>query len=254
MRNLQFIFSYARANRDNADREREDGWHYNLVDQLFEDLCKHVSDVTGIASSEVGYQDRSNLEVGSPWSRDLFAAMQVAPALIALLTPAYLQSPRCREEFEIFLRRFDLLKALPGQERAISPIVPVFWIDEDCLKLASARVKEHLDGLQLVPRRGWVPDTYPALGLSRQRLLAKPQVYDRICIYLADRVKQLAQRLPALPPLDGIGEFRALPSAFGKDHPLGEATQEPAAGRGAERDDLCELPSNSVRPSMDSPP
>ena len=44
--------------------------------------------------------------------------------------------------------------------------------------------------------------------------LGDSQACERICLYLADRIHQLVEREPVLPPLDGIEDFRELPSAF----------------------------------------
>ena len=105
-----FFFSYARANRKNASRERNDGSRYNLVDQFFQRLCQCVSDNVKGDPEKVGYRDLNELHIGAPWPAELANAAKTLPVQIALISPHYFGSLNCGREFEVFLRRFNLLK------------------------------------------------------------------------------------------------------------------------------------------------
>ena len=208
-----FFFSYARENRRNAERERPDGSSFNLVDQFFSRLCKCVSDVTGVSSQKVGYRDISALHISAPWPQDLVNAMHESRVLLALGSPHYFASLNCGREFEVFLRRFNLLRQGSDQAGMTSPIIPLFWENrEHCWKHAQPETRQFLEGFQLTGPG--LPEDYPSVGLLRQFLLGNPQMYDAICFYLADRIKELAEREPLLPGLKGIADFRQLPSAF----------------------------------------
>jgi hypothetical protein len=184
-----------------------------LLDQFFERLCQNLSDITGVNSQKVGYRDISSLSVGAPWPQELVQAMQVSQVLISLISPHYLLSVNCGREFHVFIRRYQLLKAQPNQGMSASPIIPIFWTNSDDVWIhATRKAKDFLESHHLTGPG--LPDDYPVLGVSRQSELAKPQAYSQICLAIADRVKQLAERQPGLPVLEGIVDFRQLPSAF----------------------------------------
>jgi len=207
-----FFLSYARENRKNADRERPDGSQFNLIDQFFERLCKYVSDSTGVNSQKVGYRDISRLDVSAPWPQELVQAMRESPILVAVISPHYLQSLNCGREFEVFRQRYELHKD-HAKTAVASPIIPIFWTNiDDCWPCATPKAKDFLLNFQLTGQG--LPNDYPALGMCGQSELAKPQAFSQACLVLANRIKQLAERKPALPALDGINDFRELPSAF----------------------------------------
>ena len=207
-----FFLSYARENRKNADRERPDGSQFNLIDQFFERLCQYLSDSTGVNSETVGYRDISGLDVSAPWRQELVQAMQAATTLVALISPHYLRSLNCGREFDVFLKRYELYR-VQIKSAIASPIIPVLWTNiDDCWPYATQKARDFLRDFQLTGQG--LPDDYPALGMCGQCEFARPQTFSQACRSLANRIKQLAEREPALPRLEGVNDFHKLPSAF----------------------------------------
>ena len=243
-----FFLSYARENRKNAVRERPDGSQFNLIDQFFERLCKYLSDGTGVNSNIVGYRDVSELDVGAPWPHELVQAMQAAATLVALISPHYLRSLNCGREFGIFAKRHELHKAQAKSEVA-SPIIPILWTNiDDCWPYATQRARDFLRDFQLTGQG--LPDDYPALGMCGQCELAKPQTFSQACRSLAERIKQLAERTPGLPILQGINDFRELPSAFD----LNQANDKPVLPMSAPVFDLTSMAPPAGAVSRPAPP
>jgi TIR domain len=47
------------------------------------------------------FVDRMELDVGSSWQQELFDALDASRRVMAVLTPAYIRSKICKEEFNI---------------------------------------------------------------------------------------------------------------------------------------------------------
>src|ERR1041384_1749856 len=56
------------------------------------------------------FQDRNDIQWGQQWKERIEEGIDASTFLIAIITPSYLKSPPCRDEFELFLKREKKLK------------------------------------------------------------------------------------------------------------------------------------------------
>lgn len=205
-----FFFSYAHAIQDTA------GWannrnELNQVDAFFRDLTARISEITGEPAHEVGYKDSAALRLNDPWPQNLVQEVSNAPVMVALICPHYLKSENCGREFGAFMSRFDKLLT-NGPPRPPHRIVPIYWIDlPRCKAHVPTAIKDLLD-IGNFTQAGF-PSEYPVTGLQKIQDL-RPGSYRAIVHGLADRIVDLVEQEPPLPPLTGHADFRQLPSAF----------------------------------------
>src|SRR5258708_1789312 len=51
------------------------------------------------------FQDRNDIQWGQQWKERIKEGIDASTFLIAIVTPGYLKSPPCRDEFDLFLKR-----------------------------------------------------------------------------------------------------------------------------------------------------
>jgi len=207
----RFFFSYARETYENAQWSRL-GQTGNFLEEFFEDLCRKVSDFTGEPSRSVAYRDLDRPQIGDFWSPNLVNGLQQSQVLISILSPRYLKSVNCGREVEFFRRRFDKWRQNNSDQPKSHRIIPVFWVDSiDCLRAMKRDVAKFIDDLQ--QKQKDTPDNYPAKGLAQFYNLGEMKSCSALCWQLARRIVDLSNDEP-LPQLDGMEDFRNLPSAL----------------------------------------
>lgn len=197
-----FFFSYAGANHANAQRGRQNP-QVNRLDQFYDDLCREVSDRTGMPPDQVGYRDRNRLRIGDFWDRELVNGLQRSRVLLPLFSPHYLQSANCGRELAFFEQRLKKYNDVSGISSTTSHrILPVFWLDsQSCLKNAPSRAAALIMGCNYTQMG--MPQTYPAVGLSQICKLGNEVEYEQLCQCLAGRIVELADLDPLPELLEG---------------------------------------------------
>jgi hypothetical protein len=141
---------------------------------------------------------------------DLAQAVQTARVLLAVVTPRYFQKKNCGREFLVFLKRYDGLRQTLGQNCA-APIIPFFWEDKPlCFNNIPDTLRDFFDTTQF---RQWdMPEAYPTMGYRQFVELGRDTEKSKILYAVRQRIYELAAL--NLPPLEGVSDFRNLPSPF----------------------------------------
>lgn len=101
----------------------DDECEHGRLSVLRECLENAVRQRTGDKNFRI-FQDKKGILWGSNWKQTIEQALQDVFVLIPIMTPLYLQSEPCKEEYEIFLKREKKL----GRNDLI---LPIYWIDCD---------------------------------------------------------------------------------------------------------------------------
>ena len=177
------FISYAHAD----DRQ---GWVTALVAAITQEHARFT------ARPLVLFFDRSDIRSMDDWEFRILKGLRSARVLLAVLSPAYFQSPYCRKEWEIYLEH-ELALALPGDGIAPLYVVSVPGFEEE----RTAALDRWLDNLrrrQYVDVRPWWPEGVEALQRQevRQRLqLLEQQIADRL-----ERAERVATSPTTVPP------------------------------------------------------
>jgi hypothetical protein len=95
--------------------------------------------------------DRLDIRSGAAWQRTIFEAMDRCRRIVALLSPAYLDSRMCVEEFNVGLMRNrdtgkDILR--PLRMRSARPITYIDMVQHiDCTEVDEDKIKAAVDVL-----------------------------------------------------------------------------------------------------------
>ncbi|WP_422771804.1 TIR-like protein FxsC [Plantactinospora sp. WMMC1484] len=203
---LHFFLSYARSDDD------------PYVERFYRDLCAEVRVRAGLASNaEVGFFDRSSIEIGATWSAELVDALGNACSFVALVSPRYFTSEPCGREWQIFADRMRQHEAA-GDAR-LAALLPVLW-------LPPRQVPEVVQAVQY--DRDVFSEAYRRDGLRQlMRLRRNEDEYLEAISILADRIVDNATTDPLTPlPKHRRVDFVSVRSAF---HPDVE-TRDPTAG------------------------
>ena len=103
---------------------------YNKV-SLFRDRLEH--ELAMRAPGSVVFQDKKHLSEGEHFAEELETELRTADVLVTLISPAWLQSEWCRQEFRIFT-----VDATDSSR--LHRIVPVLWVDTPELSTKSLDV------------------------------------------------------------------------------------------------------------------
>lgn len=144
------FLSYARSD-DRASGGRISAWRVALE--------QHLQLQIGRGKVQI-FQDRSHLEPGTAWRRQIDQRLRNASFLVAVVTPAFLQSDMCAQEVLLFREREQAL----GREDLI---VPVHYIDTEAIEAEQTEAAE-LTVLRLLRKRQW-PISVPC-GCAIQRV------------------------------------------------------------------------------------
>ncbi|MGC1376670.1 MAG: TIR domain-containing protein, partial [Anaerolineales bacterium] len=128
MENFAAFFSYV-----HADDEHDNG----RITRLRQTLENEVQAVTGDAF-EI-FQDKDDIHWGQKWEERLNSALDGSTFLIVVVTPRYLNSPYCCDEFNRFLERERQL----GRNDLILPIlyIETSALSDDTLRAANPLAK-----------------------------------------------------------------------------------------------------------------
>jgi len=121
------FLSYTRADNENLE-----GW----ILRFHEQLQKRVSLLTGRRAVRV-FLDQDDIPLGSAWQHAIDEALDQALCLVAIVTPAFLNSEACRKEVNRFRARADKL----GEGKLTIPAYLV-ECDEDEVGCAGEDVRE----------------------------------------------------------------------------------------------------------------
>jgi hypothetical protein len=97
------------------------------------------------------FLDRLDIRSGAAWQRTIFEAMDRCRRIVALLSPAYLDSRMCVEEFNVGLMRNrdtgkDILR--PLRMRSARPITYIDMVQHiDCTEVDEDKIKAAVDVL-----------------------------------------------------------------------------------------------------------
>ncbi len=105
--------SYAHADND-------DGW----IDTFIKNLSSTYRKLTGEPPKV--FLDRESLITSSVWEAKIKRSLGESNLMLAVLSPAYVRSPWCRKEWELFTLREEAMRkeaALPAEQGIIFPIL-----------------------------------------------------------------------------------------------------------------------------------
>jgi FxsC-like protein len=129
----QFFLSYARVDSDDPFLER-----------FFTDLAGRVRSKVPLSSQvaldDVGFIDRSAIDVGQSWGHRLVDGLRAARTFVPVLTRAYVNSEGCGRELAVFLDRQQQIE--PG---GAAHILPVMWEQPRRLTMPSVLEPFQLD-------------------------------------------------------------------------------------------------------------
>jgi hypothetical protein len=208
-----FFFSYASANHANAEWDRH-GNRGNYLDGFYETLCKQVSNLTGWPANQVAYRDRQRLKMSDFWNQELVKGLQKSRVLLSLISPHYLRSHNCGRELAFFNRRLDeYVQANGAGEMQAHRILPLFWEDSPvCMKKTTPGLSKFLNRCNFTQQG--MPASYPAVGISQLCMLRAGNDYEQLCRSIAERIVELADEIPPLPPLPEQEDFSDLESIY----------------------------------------
>ena len=196
-----FFLSYAHTPRlDASDSTDPDLW----VEQLFKDLCRHIVQVTDLPrGANPGFMDK-DLHPGEVWPVSLVQALATCRVFVPLYSRRYFTSVDCGREWFYFTRR-----ALNHAARVAGPveaIIPAVWspVDLESLPEVARSIQVDYGGIEPYAQLGF----WGIMKLSRYR-----DAYDEAVFKLAERIVQVAERLPVRQGL--VTDYDSLESVFG---------------------------------------
>src|SRR6185503_9868012 len=105
---------------------RQDSQGDSKLKQFYDDLIKEVLLIEHFPEGEVGFFDE-HIELGATWAEDLSRALSTCRVMLALCSPAYVNSDYCGKEFQIFYERLsDYLRDQKPKD-APNLILPILW-------------------------------------------------------------------------------------------------------------------------------
>jgi F-box protein 11 len=129
------FFSYVRLND-----EQDDGRLTELRKRLEREVEVQTGDPFQI------FQDRNDIKWGQQWKQRIEGGIDGSTFLIAVVTPSYLNSDACRDEFDRFLEREKKLKRN-------DLILPLFYVDTPAITNEKKRKGIHI--AEEIAKRQW---------------------------------------------------------------------------------------------------
>lgn len=129
------FLSYVQLN-DKYDRGRLT----ELRERLEQEVQVHTGEPFPI------FQDRNDIQWGQQWKERIEEGIDASTFLIAIITPSYLKSPSCRDEFELFLKREKKLKRN-------DLILSLLYVDTPMLSDEKQRAKDNI--AKEIVKRQW---------------------------------------------------------------------------------------------------
>jgi FxsC-like protein len=244
-----FFLSYARNDKN------------GYLEKFHEELSEAVARWSARPAAQVGFFDRSGIELGADWPAALVEGLQSSRVLVSLYSPSYFTREYCGKEWSLFrMRQEELARARPGTPPP-EAILPVLWMPRESLpaELPPAAGELQFD-------HGALGGEYVREGLLQLRTLSiYRDQYEIVVNQLAKRIVELSrQKLPRHPrvksPADLANAFAApkpspsfgappappaAPAGLGKEGPRHVQCVYVAARRG-------ELAAQRVRAGLDA--
>jgi formylglycine-generating enzyme required for sulfatase activity len=197
------FLSYTRADNENLE-----GWIVRFHDKL----QKRVNFVTGDQSVRV-FRDQDDIPLGADWQKAIDSALDKALCLLAMVSPAFLNSEACRKE----VARFQARAARLGPDAKL--IIPVYLGEcpKEDLSCAEPTVQEAWNTLSRLEWSDWREVCGKALD--------EPEAVDKLRD-IAKRIQIMLRRGRAVPKPAGPAAERGA----GVEPRFAE-TAESAAGR-----------------------
>jgi len=162
------------------DDQHEDG----NITKLREALSREVRVQTG--EDFPIFQDKKDIQWGQQWEERITQSIDSTTFLIPILTPLYFNRPACRQELSLFLEREKQL----GRHDLI---LPIYYVDCDCLQQAELKEKDPL-AKEIASRQydDWRQLRFESLESN----LVRKKISE-----LASQIKAAKQRVPAASPI-----------------------------------------------------
>ncbi|MEU4404569.1 TIR-like protein FxsC [Streptosporangium sp. NPDC023963] len=198
-----FFLSYAHTPKhDLSDRSDPDQW----VHKLFDDLCRHVMQMSELSHGAVaGFIDRS-LNPGSVWPDRLAQAIATCRVFVPLYSKRYFESEQCGREWAAFSRRITRHEEL-GLGR-IEAIVPAVWVPVGMEDLPEGVSDIQLGNLDPTSKSYEEHGFYGIMKLRRFNT-----VYERAVYELARRIVEAGKNSKLA--LMEAPDYHSVESAFG---------------------------------------
>ena len=163
------------------------------------------------------FQDRNDIQWGQQWKERIEESIDASTFLIAIITPSYLKSPTCRDEFASFLKREKKLKRN-------DLLLPLLYIETPALSDERKRAKDKI--AKEIAKRQWAdwrdlrhePWTNPEVGKRLANVAM--QIRDAIERKIGAKPKSVKHpKRKHLAPLE-FGNIIALPDLIIKEAEL----------------------------------
>lgn len=93
------------------------------------------------------FQDVASIRFGAPWRPATQRAVNDSSFFIPVITPSFMHSPECRDEFSMFLERQERLQADHPELAGLGAIFPIFYADTSRVDTGS-EIRERLSEIQ----------------------------------------------------------------------------------------------------------
>jgi len=123
------------------------------------------------------FQDRNDIQWGQQWKERIDEGIDASTFLIAIITPSYLKSPACRDEFELFLKREKKLKRN-------DLILPLLYVETQTLSDEKKQAKDSI--AKEIAKRQWAdwrdlrPEPWTTPEVSKRLAKIAMQIRDAI--------------------------------------------------------------------------
>ena len=206
----RFFFSYASKDYRNSVGNYFGSPPPNPLDQFFRRISESVVSLTGDNEGQVGFLDKSRLQIGETWGHEICKALQGSGVLVALLSPSYINSKNCGREIQFF---HELLDMTPKVRGGIPPrVIPIYWVSEKyCYDKMSNELREYWKRIHYWQQG--MPDNYPMKGVRDFYLEHDGESTNRLCDALARRIVELNNQ-DDFPHLESMPDFNRIKSFF----------------------------------------
>ena len=205
-----FFLSYAHTPPNDSEVAGPNPW----VKKLYDDLCKHILEMTSLQVGErAGFLDQE-MVLGTRWTDKLSENLARCQVFVPLYSPRYFLSEQCGREWWVFSQREIYRRALRGKSHE-SAIVPALWVPVEL-----AQLPQVAKDLQF--HHAEFGDDYASEGFyGLTKLSYLHDQYERAVYRLAQRIVR-ASRAIDLEEGQVFRQYESLPTAFGDAaHPPG---------------------------------
>lgn len=184
-------------------------------------LRRFCSDLTDRVQAKAGrklttckiYDAAESIRFAGIWRDELAEAACRSEALLCLVSPHYLQSDWCGQEFAVFRHRCGLWEKKANRNLSVASFIfPVSW-EPSSGRNFPPKLAEYQNLI------GITTDRYPKAGLCEilNRRLTKD--YTKLIEVLSDRIRDLLQYPGELPPHPGFASWDEIPNELEIWHP-----------------------------------